>query len=405
MNTKIFFAITSLLFVFIFLSSCEKDPEIENSKVISISGVVQKGPFNAGASITLYELNEKLIQTGKSFDTQIIDENGAFELKDIELTSQYVLIKADGFYFNEISGENSDTKLTLYALSDITNRNTLNVNILSHLEKPRVENLISNGSSLKEAKITAQQEILKVFNINSPDLLESETLDFTSNGKNNAILLAISSLLQGFRSVGELSELLSQVSNDLKEDGTLDAPALQTTLISQGVYVNPEMVKHNLIEKYTAINMAENIPDFQSYIEQFLINSAFLKEELIQYPEQSLFGINILSSSNSEFKLREENIPYSMYVEPFKGLSTKIELSVISGEVGTGAWMYRSNDVNNWKVYDYNHVEHKQIFEVIDSSKTADLNIVFMAKNITVEIKYFEGTVVRSREIKVLSTN
>jgi len=47
---------------------------------------------------------------------------------------------------------------------------------------------------------------------------DSELLDITKSGDNNAILLAVSLILQGFRSEAELTELLAAISNDIRTD-------------------------------------------------------------------------------------------------------------------------------------------------------------------------------------------
>ncbi|MBW3545986.1 MAG: hypothetical protein KY428_10380, partial [Bacteroidetes bacterium] len=178
------------------LFSCEK----EDTNIIikdKIEGFVQKGPFINGTSITISELNQKLMPTGRSFNTQIVDNKGSFQLNNVSLSSQFVELKADGFYFNEVSGNSSAAPLTLYALSDLSDKSSINVNVLSYLEKARVEYLIANGSKFPDAKKQAQREILAVFNIQKEDISQSETLDISQTGDDNAILLAVSVILQG----------------------------------------------------------------------------------------------------------------------------------------------------------------------------------------------------------------
>lgn len=46
----------------------------------SINGSVQKGQFIQGSVVTIQELNERLQPTGKSYQTQILDDMGSFEL-------------------------------------------------------------------------------------------------------------------------------------------------------------------------------------------------------------------------------------------------------------------------------------------------------------------------------------
>jgi len=132
-----FICIITLVGVAVFFSNCEKS----KTGIQSVTGYAQKGPFINGSSVTAYDLQSNLAPTGKSYNTQITDYKGAFELEDIPLSSNYVSLKADGFYFNEVTGKQSSAQITLYALSDISDKTNININLLTHLEKARVEYL------------------------------------------------------------------------------------------------------------------------------------------------------------------------------------------------------------------------------------------------------------------------
>lgn len=192
----------------LFLPSCKDDsPEVLTKS--KLSGFIQKGPFLNGTSVSISELKQDLSQTGKVFSSQIKDNQGSFELTNLQLSSPNVELKADGFYFNEVTGVVSTSQLTLYALADVTNISSLNVNVISTLEKARVENLVAGGLSFADAKKKALSEILAIFSISKSDIQSSELLDINKSGDDNAILLAISAILQGYRSEAELSELLA----------------------------------------------------------------------------------------------------------------------------------------------------------------------------------------------------
>lgn len=403
MKTNLIFLLL-LCSTLLFTLSCQTDGDLETDiQKSNITGVVQKGPFNVGTTVTLYELNEDLSQTGKNFITQITDNKGTFELNDITLVSSYVSINADGFYFNEIEGSNSAASLSLTALSDISEKNTLNVNVLSHLEKPRVEYLVANGYEFLEAKSKAQKEVLNIFNIAIDDINESESLDFVSSGQSNAALLSISSIIQAFRSVGDVSELLTNISYDIREDGMLDNLELQTALISQAFYVEQNRVEQNLKNKYSDENVSTDFQGFKTYFEHFLNNSNYIREKVIHYPEASAnYGSNILHEANTVFKFYDypDELKYSMCAQTVEGIELKIELSVLSGDVSSGAWGYRSN-TQNWLVSSYDFVNHKQIFEIEDPNLPADLCILFFKKGCTIQIKYIEGAVVRTKEITI----
>ena len=107
--------------------------------------------------------------------------------------TRYTELMADGFYFNEVSNEASSARLVLYALSDITDKSTLNVNLMSHMEKDRIYSLLDDGADFSDAKAQAQQEILDMFGIEKADMAASELLDIAGEGDDHAILRLLSS--------------------------------------------------------------------------------------------------------------------------------------------------------------------------------------------------------------------
>lgn len=245
--------------------SCEKDSKSD------IKGLVQKGPYINGTSIQMYEMDPALNQTGKVYNTQINNNRGSFEINNINLASNFVEFIANGYYFNEITGKLSPSQLTLYALSDITDISTINVNILTHLEKERVEFLVRNGMSLSNAKKVAQSEILKVFGINTDVGGKSEMLDITINKEENAILLAISVILQGDRSVASLTELMADITSDIKGDGKIDDVSIIAELRRSALSLDSlPRITMFLTKRYTELGLHPTIPEFEKYVNGFI---------------------------------------------------------------------------------------------------------------------------------------
>jgi hypothetical protein len=388
--------------------SCEKD----DSNIIKkerLSGFAQKGPFNNGTSVTISELDKNLTQTGKTFSTQIIDNKGTFEIDNVEFSSSFVELKADGFYFDEVANENSSARLVLYALTDLTDSSSINVNILSNLEKERVEYLISGGSSFSEAKSQAQQEILSIFNITRSDMPSSEYLDITKQGEDNAILLAVSSIVKGYRTVAELSELLANISTDIREDGVLNSSSTGTALINHARYLNTGNIRTNLTGRYETMGVSIEIPDFEKYVKQFVDNTDFAFTGFIEYPETSPYGINILNDKDSVFTIGVMDT-YSMAAVLPKGASLKIKLEFVEGGERVGSyWAFEAapNGPINWKNNIYDFENNTQIFEVMESGTIADLEIMFLATaDSKIRINYYENnpdTVTKSRIIKIVA--
>jgi len=262
--------ILSVLFLII-SHSCQKEGDDIKIKKDMLSGYVQKGPFINGTSIQMFELKSTLNQTGKVFSTQITDNKGSFEITDIELSSQFIEFYADGYYFDENTGDISPSQLSLYALSDITDISTVNVNILTHLEKSRVAYLVGQGEDFSEAKDTAQKEILAIFGLSLDEMVNSETLDISLNTEENAILLAISIILQGNRSVGDLTELLATITNDIREDGILNSESIMLSLRNSTKDLVLPTIRSNLVTRYQNLGISASIPGFEKYINDFLV--------------------------------------------------------------------------------------------------------------------------------------
>ena len=256
--------------ILIILNSCQKTENEYKIKKDKLSGYVQKGPYINGTTIQMFELNSSLNQTGKAFNTQITNNRGLFEINDVALSSQFVEFLASGYYFNEISGNISPSVLSLYALSDITDISTVNVNILTHLEKSRVENLIGKGMVFSEAKDTAQKEILGIFGFPVQGMDNSEMLDISVNKEENAILLAISIILQGNRTTGDLTELLANISNDIEQDGKLNDANILDQLRSSTETLDLQEIRLNLYQRYQDLGISATIPNFEKYITDFL---------------------------------------------------------------------------------------------------------------------------------------
>lgn len=266
--SSVFLAVLIILLTLL-LGNCKKDESTIGKH--KVTGHVQKGPYINGTAISMFELNESLEQTGKIFTTEISNNIGSFEINNVSLTTSYVEFSASGYYFDEVKGILSIAPLTLFALSDITDISTVNVNILTHLEKIRVEHLVKQDKTLSEAKNIALKEILAIFDFSLTGLDKSETLDISVNSEGNAILLAISIILQGNRSVGDLTELLANITNDIREDGILNNSGIMSNLRNSTKELSLTTIRTNLQNRYQELGISASIPDFEKYINDFLV--------------------------------------------------------------------------------------------------------------------------------------
>ena len=351
MKTRHF--IYCLAVIVVLFTACKKDDNSSSVKKEVFSGYAQKGPFIKGSSVTVIELNADLIQTGKTYFTTISDNSGSFGLNNIELASRYVELKADGFYFHEILGQTSnDGQITLYALADIGDVNSANVNVLTHLEKPRVEYLVKQERiDFTAAKQQAQREVLAIFGFESSET-PSEELNLTVDAK----LLAISCILQGFLSTGDMMELMADVITDIKSDGKLDNMILGSKLMNNAVSIKLSLleIRNKLTKKYAELGVSVNILDFESYVESFINSEMYPLTVFITYPPIGLYQDNILSDYVTEVNahILPNYQDYDMTADVPEGQNVKI---ILKG----GFW---SASVLNWEKTEYDGINKTQEF-------------------------------------------
>ena len=386
------------------LFSCKKDKEILTTPSFikdKISGLSQKGPLLNGSSLTLFELDNNFSQTGKSFNTQILDNSGSFEIYNLNMTSQFAKLKADGFYFNEVTNENSLAPISLYALSDLSNKSSVNVNLLTTLEATRMGYLLSNGSTFANAKTQAQTEVLNIFLINKTGIPESELLDISKNGDDNAILLAASLILQGYRTEAELTQLLGDISTDIRTDGILNSPTIGTSLINDAKLLNLQSIRSNIESKYISLGITTVISNFEKYVKQFTDSSTFTFTKNIQYPQTGIYGLNILYGTENisipaSISATSSN-PGSYYdLSAFLPLGTSLKINI---QLNNGqAWGI--NSMLNWDFTQWNNID--QTFTAIESGKSCNLRLDLFS-NSTFTIKYYENNSITPTKTKQIT--
>ncbi len=374
-----------------------QDPDNQAFNKELLNGYAQKGPFINGASITISALDMNLNQTGITYHTNVSDNSGKFEEKDFVLSSNFVEIKADGFYFNENEGDLSSAPLTLYAVTDLSNDSSVNVNVLTHLEKSRIEYLVKEKKmTFVTAQAQALKEILAIFSFDKPDIAKPEDLNLINEGEDNAILFAVSVIIQGFRSTGTMSELMANIITDIREDGVLNDSTIGTSLLNDAKYIDLSKVRTNMVNRYASLGISTNIPDFEKYIRHFIESTNFTSSKEIVYPLNSQYGTNILHDSVTSVQ-RLSN--YSLAATLPVGMHLKI---VLKG----GMWGYfiMPSGPRNWTISTFDFLLRTQTFIATESGKESDLIIQFSELGITT-IEFYENNALTPTKIKSLKVD
>ena len=262
---KFLHALISFLAVIILVvpSSCDKGGDLQEENVlVSITGRAQKGQFTKGSQLTVFGLNGKLVATGKSFPGSITDDMGNFAISG-ESIGPYLELRAEGFYFNELSGELSGP-LYLEALLE-PSATKAHINILTTIIRQRIKELILSGDKYDKAVDKAQQEFLTSLGISLDSSSDFDQMDITRSSDADAFLLALSCMVQVDNSPAQINALLQALADDMK-DGTLEEKNV-ALLWENGSKVSVTNVIANLTEFYQSKNIADaTIPEFWKYL-------------------------------------------------------------------------------------------------------------------------------------------
>lgn len=227
-----------------------------------VSGVAQKGQLAKGSQVTAFALDENLIATGESFPANISDALGSFSVSG-KTTAPYLELRAEGYYFNEVSGSVSDAPIYLEAIVP-SSKTDANLNLFTTLTKGRIKTIIASGKKYDDAQKQAQEELAKALglSINGTDF---EDLDITKNSDNNALLLYVACMIQNNRTISEITTSIQSAAAEFEKAGTLSSANLER-LLQPSSQLDVPMIISNLQAFYSENNnITAQIPPFWKY--------------------------------------------------------------------------------------------------------------------------------------------
>lgn len=209
--------------------ACEKNPTDEPFKgTFKVSGTVEKGPFVQGSTINMQTMDDKLHSTGKTFMETIKDDAGTFDFGSQEFDTPYAKITATGYFFNEVTGGLSQGMINLNAMVDLSDKSSVNVNLLTHLKSQRIQKLIEEGNTFKAAASQAQAELMGAFGLQKYAGKDVSQFSITAGTDEAAALIAVSSIIQVDRSEAGMTEFISKLTNEFGSNGTFSDATKET---------------------------------------------------------------------------------------------------------------------------------------------------------------------------------
>ena len=282
------------LLVLVLLVACGDDtgssgdgPDTPLSEKRSLSGLALKGPFLKGATVSVQEMDsDYFLPVGAESVGKVENDSGRYSVEFGEFASPFVLLKASGYFRDELTGEQSKSPISLYALTNISERDSANVNLLTHLAYKRALYLsVKENLALEKAQRQAEREVLALFYIKG-DFAPAEDLSIFGSDDGNAALLAMSILVSGAleeedagsftlknpksgNEDSKLSRRISDIAADIEKDGEWNDARTIVKIADWAEKQSQEGGLDSIRKTLTAWKLSKIIPAFEKHVNNF----------------------------------------------------------------------------------------------------------------------------------------
>lgn len=264
----------------------------------ALTGFAQKGPLQAGGTVTLEPVNSDGTLVGQSLAVTL-DGLGGYSIDLDKITWEGpTLITARSPYFNENKGvyENSVIGNGLQVIADLPAESKVNINLFTHLVASRTRHLMENDNQLfSTARIQARDELVTLLTSGAEawpipvssdinpmrlNLLDREKVQFTnylSAEQDSVSLLLFSSALltvldnpdwdstPGGVGGGSSSDGVDKATGDFSDDGLLNGEGkdlldkMKTATDKAGEKISK--ATKNLKEKFNKLELFPEVPN------------------------------------------------------------------------------------------------------------------------------------------------
>lgn len=264
--------IGGLMAFFVLFSSCGENQQTGEESfephTYNVSGKVEKGPFVSGSTITIQPMDSKLQVRGDFYSSTIQDDMGNFSFGSKLFEAPYAELTANGYFFNEVDGNLSSGTLSLRALVDLSDETTVNVNVLTHLKYQRVQKLVGEGMSFKEANTQAQKELFTSFGLQRYEDKDASSFSIIGGTDESAALIAISSLLMVGRSEAALTEYLAKLCKEFGENGSFTESTREQMKKDRNTLAGQlSAVRNHVINRYEEIGLPVEVKELTYYFD------------------------------------------------------------------------------------------------------------------------------------------
>ena len=280
------------------LDDSTAEPRLAGARIV---GVAEKGPFRYGTSVKLIELDsmQRLSDSRRIHKTCILNADGNYSFDSVDLVSPYLRVQASGYFRNELTGGLSPSVVTLNAVVDVTEKDSINVNMLTHMEAPRVLKLVENSGNnqpIRAVKAQALRDILFSFDIQlgssssggngggnggfpgwnfgqqqqsvTTDGRFAEDIGLFDGDEYSGALLAISIMMQRKGSGSEMLSYTSEIAERIKGNGNWDDNNARADL-ADWLMVLDTSGSYATIRNNIASWHLGDVPEFEKHLRHF----------------------------------------------------------------------------------------------------------------------------------------
>lgn len=278
--------------------------------VADVAGVAQKGPFVKGSAVTVRGIDCKTLEfTDQVFEGAVKSDKGDFALDSVALDTSCAVVEVTGKYLNEVTGKKTKGELTLRALTDLKDRENVNVNLLTNLEYERVMYLVKEkNKTLAKAKTQAESEVLAAFDIKG-EIDEFENLNVFESGDGNAALLAVSVMMQGDADADGLAKRLDKFDDSFAESGEWKDSETKKAIAEWVAEASANGELETIRKNIEGLDYADEIPAFEKYVPA--VEPADSTEESSSSAAQDSLEEEVSSSSSSKEEPRDSTVTSS----------------------------------------------------------------------------------------------
>lgn len=256
---------------------------------VTVFGVAEKGPLRYGASVKIVELDSvmRLADSDRFHKACIVSADGSYKFDSEDFVSPYIRVEASGYYHNELTGGLSPEWVTLSAVTDLTERDSVNVNILTHLEAPRTLKLVENtgnNSPIRAMKAQAFKDILYSFGFviegfNDTPVMPgfvstagqekySDDVRLFGDREFSAVLMALSVMMQRNGSGEAMVTYADGIAERIRGNGNWDDWAARADLADWLMVLDTSGTLEKIRRNVAGWGLGE-VPDFEKYLRGF----------------------------------------------------------------------------------------------------------------------------------------